>query len=93
MSDVRYNYFDNSNRSFDDPYPLVNKYFSRVDGTDGEFYAINNGWVGGNDSTELFVTSEEYYYLRRRVNVWGDLIRIRYGKKPSDSPAAWKHML
>ena len=34
-----------------------------------------------------------YYYLRRRVNVWGDLIRIRYGHKPSDSPEAWNHML
>lgn len=85
---------DNSYRSFDDPYPLVNKYFSRVAGVDGDFFALNNGWVGGdNDSRELFVTSKNYYYLRRRVNSWGDLLRVRYGNEPADSPAAWKHML
>jgi glycogen debranching enzyme len=30
--------------------------------------------------------------LRRRVNAWGDLLRIRYGDKPSDSPKAWEFM-
>ncbi len=51
MGFIKYHYIDNSNRSFDDPYPLVHRYFSRVEGVDGEFYAINNGWVGGhNDS-------------------------------------------
>lgn len=47
---VKYHYFDNNFRRFDDPYPLVNKYFSRVEGTSGEFFALNNGWVGGADS-------------------------------------------
>jgi hypothetical protein len=41
---------------------------------------LNNGWVDGNDARDLFVLSSEYFYLRRRVNSWGDLIRIRYGK-------------
>lgn len=36
--------------------------------------------------------SKQFYYLRRRVNVWGDLIRIRYGDKPIDSPYAWEYM-
>ena len=62
-------------------------------GEKGCFYALNNGWVGNNDTRELFVTSHEHYYLRRKVNAWGDLIRIRYGNKPSDSPVAWSHML
>lgn len=26
------------------------------------------------------------------MNIWGDLIRIRYGDKPSDSPYAWEYM-
>jgi hypothetical protein len=51
IGNVKHNFLDNSYRSFDDPYPLVNKYFSRVAGVDGDFYALNNGWVGGgNDS-------------------------------------------
>lgn len=37
------------------------------------------------------VTTKNFYYLRRRVSVWGDLIRIRYGENPGDSPA-WEHM-
>lgn len=58
-------------------------------GESEEFYAINNGWVGGADSRELFVLSKEYYYLRRRVNIWGDLLRIRYGECPADAPKSW----
>jgi len=50
MNNVKYHYYENRYRSFDDPYPLVNKYFTRVDGVDGEFFAVNNGWVEGNDS-------------------------------------------
>jgi glycogen debranching enzyme len=92
MGAVRYHYMDAKNRSFDDAYPMVERYFSRVEGKKGSFYALNNGWVGGNNARELFVTSKEYYYFRRRVNAWGDLIRIRYGHKPSDSPVAWDHM-
>jgi hypothetical protein len=35
MGSVRHSYFENSYRRFDDPYPLVNKYFSKVDGRHG----------------------------------------------------------
>lgn len=49
--------------------------------------------MGGADSREIFITSKEFYYLRRKVNAWGDLLRIRYGEKPEDSPVAWQHML
>lgn len=46
----------------------------------------------GGDPSENMVTNKYFYYLRRKVNVWGDLIRIRYGNSPKDSPA-WEHML
>jgi len=72
---------------------LVNKYFSKVNGSNGEFFALNNGWVGGADSRDMFAVSREYHYLRRRVHAWGDLLRIRYGDCPEDSPTAWTHML
>jgi len=58
IDSVRHNYFEHSYRRFDDPWPLVNKYFSKVKGTTGEFFAINNGWVGGADSREIFVLSK-----------------------------------
>jgi len=93
MGEVRYHYMEAMTRNFGDIYPLVGTYFSPVQGPNHKFYALNNGWVGNHDSRELFVTSKEHYYLRRRVNVWGDLLRVRYGNKPSDSPAAWDHML
>lgn len=74
----------------------MSKYFSRIpkgEGKEGCFHALNNGWIGGGvDSRENFALSKQHYYLRRRVNVWGDLIRIRYGEKPSDSPFAWEYM-
>lgn len=43
------------------------------------------------DTSENMVTTRNFYYLRRKVNVWGDLIRIRYGDRPQDSPS-WVHM-
>jgi glycogen debranching enzyme len=49
--------------------------------------ALNNGWVMGADTNENLVTTKNFYYLRRRVSVWGDLIRIRYGSNLDDSPA------
>ena len=90
---VRYHYFETTVRTFDDPWPLVTKYFSSVDGEKRNYYALNNGWVDNKDATRIFVLSQEHHYLRRRVNAWGDLLRIRYGDKPEDSPEAWEHML
>lgn len=52
---------------------------------------MNNGWVGGTNSNENLATSDQFFYLRRKVNSWGDLIRIRYGETPLDSPA-WEYI-
>ena len=54
-------------------------------------WALNNGWVMHADATENMVSTRHFYYLRRKVSVWGDLIRIRYGKSPGDT-YAWKIM-
>lgn len=71
---------------------MSKNYQDREEYPDECFYALNNGWVGGADSRENFALSKQFYYLRRRVNVWGDLIRIKYGEKPIDSPYAWEYM-
>lgn len=56
INQVRQEYLYNKTRSFDDPHPLVDQYFTKVKGYDGDYYGLNNGWVGGdNDSRELFV--------------------------------------
>lgn len=71
----------------------MNRYFSRVVPKEGEvFYALNNGWVEEADNTEVFATSKKFHCLRRHVHAWGDLLRVRYGNNPIDSPVAWDYM-
>ena len=90
MHEIKDNYIDNHHRSFNDPYPLVSKYFTQVISLEGKkFYALNNGWVHNIDKSVNFIYSKQFYFLRRRVHIWGDLVRIRYGKKPEDSPLSW----
>jgi hypothetical protein len=51
INQVRYEYLYEKTRSFDDPHPLVDQYFTLVKGYDGDYHGLNNGWVGGdNDS-------------------------------------------
>jgi glycogen debranching enzyme len=38
------------------------------------------------------ITSKEFYFLRRKVNIWGDLVKLRYGNSKEDSPKLWNHM-
>lgn len=71
----------------------MKKYFTEIVTPKGEnFFALNNGWVAGMETSVNFIYSTEFYYLRRRVQAWGDLVRIRYGKRPEDSPYSWRHM-
>lgn len=83
---------ESKTRSYDDNLPFINPYFSHVNLNKGiTIPALNNGWVMGADTNENLVTTKNFYYLRRKVRVWGDLIRIRYGDDPKESPS-WLHM-
>lgn len=78
--------------------PLIAPYFTRVKyganvKTHQEYYmAANNGWVWGGNPTQNFAEFPGSAYLRRELIVWGDLVKLRYGAQPSDSPWLWEYM-
>lgn len=69
---------------------LVDPYFTELNNQQKSKVA-NNGWIMGHNCMEDFGMIG-FHYLRRTINVWGDCIKLRYGKSPSDSPYLWKHM-
>lgn len=52
----------------------------------------NNGWVMGWDSTKDFASPGALVYLQRQLVVWSDCVKLRYGRRPSDSPFLWNFM-
>lgn len=76
--------------------PLVEPYFTRLAPTadaDPLLYSVaNNGWIWAADPLQNFALLPSKAYLRREVIVWGDCVKLRYGKKPSDNPWLWQYM-
>jgi len=69
--------------------PIVYSYFNHLpDGT----AVANNGWIYSGDPTEDFAVSNNFYYLRRGIVIWGDLIKLRFGASKKDCPVLWKRM-
>jgi glycogen debranching enzyme len=56
-------------------------------------YAACNGFVANNlDITLDIARPEAWNYLKRAVFPWKDCVKLRYGSKPTDSPALWAYM-
>ncbi|KAI4166642.1 MAG: hypothetical protein LQ343_007878 [Gyalolechia ehrenbergii] len=55
-------------------------------------FLVNNGWVWAADAMKDNAGSSSRTYLRREVIVWGDCVKLRYGKKPEDNPYLWDFM-
>ena len=79
--------------------PLVEPYFTRLpqNATTAKQPAsalmlANNGWMWGADPLKNFAEYPSKAYLRREVIVWGDCVKLRYGKGPEDNPWLWDHM-
>ncbi|KAJ2927810.1 hypothetical protein H1R20_g9280, partial [Candolleomyces eurysporus] len=76
--------------------PLVEPYFTRLAPTpdaDPLVYSLaNNGWIWDADPLQNFALLPSKAYLRREVIVWGDCVKLRYGKQPSDNPWLWQYM-
>lgn len=72
--------------------PIIETYFTRVQNGDETIALANNGWVWAGNPLVDFAGPGSKAYLRREVIIWGDCVKLRYGKKPEDSPWLWDHM-
>ncbi len=79
--------------------PLIETYFTRLPKTsktakhsENALSLANNGWMWAADPLKNFA-EEGKAYLRREVIVWGDCVKLRYGKGPEDNPWLWSHMI
>lgn len=78
---------------------FVESYFTRLPLNEttkkhhpGALSLVNNGWVWAADAMRDNAGSSSRAYLRREVIVWGDCVKLRYGKKPEDNPYLWDFM-
>lgn len=80
--------------------PLVDTYFTRLSVSDMTLEKrdvdlsrlANNGWIWNADPLVDFASENSKAYFRRDVIAWGDCVKLRYGKGPSDCPWLWEHM-
>ncbi|KAG9297134.1 hypothetical protein G9A89_019415 [Geosiphon pyriformis] len=79
--------------------PLIETYFTRIPlnektrkHPEGSLAVANNGWIWNANPLQDFASSESYAYLKREVIVWGDCVKLRYGKNRDDNPWLWDHM-
>ncbi|WEW61382.1 bifunctional 4-alpha-glucanotransferase/amylo-alpha-1,6-glucosidase [Emydomyces testavorans] len=79
--------------------PLIETYFTRLPLNETKknqdpkcLSVVNNGWVWNADALRDNAGPHSRAYLRREVIVWGDCVKLRYGKSPEDSPFLWDYM-
>ena len=58
-----------------------------------KYIAAHPGWIMGGSALDDFAAPGSFAYLRREVIVWGDSVKLRYGKRPEDAPFLWGYML
>lgn len=79
--------------------PLIETLFTRLEKNsrtqhhDPRSLALaNNGWIWNANPLEDFASEKSKAYLRREVIVWGDCVKLRYGRHPDDNPFLWGRM-
>ena len=79
--------------------PLIESYFTRLPlnstterHNPKSLALVNNGWIWAADAMRDNAGPHSKAYLRREVIVWGDCVKLRYGKSLEDSPFLWDYM-
>lgn len=79
--------------------PLIETYFTRLPLNEvtkkhnpKALALANNGWIWNADAMRDNAGPDSKAYLRREVIVWGDCVKLRYGKSPEDNPYLWEYM-
>lgn len=79
--------------------PLIETYFTRLPSNNitkkhnsRSLALVNNGWVWAADALVDNAGPESRAYLKREVIVWGDCVKLRYGKCPEDNPFLWDYV-
>ena len=80
-------------------HPFVESYFIRIPMNEitkkhnpRSLYLVCNGWVWAADAMKDNAGSDSRAYLRREVIIWGDCVKLRYGRGPEDNPYLWDIM-
>ena len=53
---------------------------------------VNNGWIWAANALIDHAGPDSRAYLRREVIIWGDCVKLRYGKSSEDNPFLWDFM-
>lgn len=79
--------------------PLVEPLFTRLEHSaktakhpPSSLTVANNGWMWAADPLKNFAEYPSKAYIRREVIVWGDCVKLRFGKGPEDNPWLWNYM-
>jgi len=79
--------------------PLVESYFTRLPHNETtlkhdpqSLALVNNGWVWAANAMRDHAGPKSRAYLRREVIVWGDCVKLRYGRSREDNPWLWDHI-
>lgn len=79
--------------------PFIESYFTRLPSNpttqkhDPKALAlVNNGWIWNADAMKDNAGPDSRAYLLRKVIVWSDCVKLRYGDAPKDNPFLWDFM-
>jgi glycogen debranching enzyme len=79
--------------------PLIESYFTRLPQNTTtkkhkkeDLALVNNGWIWAANALIDNAGPHSRAYLRREVIVWGDCVKLRYGKSKEESPYLWDYM-
>ena len=88
---IRYYKIEQGRPEISESNALVDPYFSVLT-NEKQSKVVHNGWIANASPDVDFATEVNFNYLKREINIWGDSIKLRYGRRPADSPYLWQHM-